>query len=116
MKYCFASCKGCIELDELNFNKITNKFAVSIIKFDVAFPYGEKHEAFAEFSKEIGKLNNVDDLLIGVVGIKDYGEKDNSMFLKKFNIIESKLPVFKLFNSNNSEIVTYSDGKHKGSM
>lgn len=85
---------------------------MSIIKFDVAFPYGEKHEAFAELSKEIGKLNNLDNLLIGVVGIKDYGEKENSIFLKKFNIIENKLPAIKLFNNNNSEIVTYSDGKH----
>ena len=44
------NCKGCTPLDSLTFDKMVNSFRASIIKFDVAYPYGEKHDEFAKVS------------------------------------------------------------------
>ncbi len=38
------NCKGCIALDTLTFDKVLKNFKVSIVKFDVAYPYGDKQE------------------------------------------------------------------------
>ena len=35
-------------LDNLTFDKLLSKFDASLIKFDVAYPYGDKHEEFAK--------------------------------------------------------------------
>lgn len=66
-----ASCKGCVELDSLTFDKIISKFDYSVVKFDISYPYGEKHEQFEEFSKAAAEVSN---LLVAVVGVKDYGK------------------------------------------
>jgi len=68
------NCKGCTPLDELTFDKMVNNFPASIIKFDVAYPYGEKHDEFAKISVDAAERR---DLFVGEVGIKDYGDKDN---------------------------------------
>ena len=61
------NCPGCTPLDELTFDKIIKKFNASIIKFDVAYPYGEDHDEFAKIAKE---ASDVADLFVGEVGIK----------------------------------------------
>lgn len=66
-----ASCKGCVELDTLTFDKVVSSFDHAIVKFDISYPYGEKHEQFEEFASAVGDINN---LLVAVVGVKDYGE------------------------------------------
>lgn len=43
---------GCVELDKLSFDRIVKRFRYTLVKFDVAFPYGEKHEAFINFALE----------------------------------------------------------------
>lgn len=43
---------GCVELDKLTFDKIVKRFRYTLVKFDVAFPYGEKHEAFTNFATQ----------------------------------------------------------------
>ena len=61
----FASainCKGCTPLDTLSFDKLLGKFRVSVIKFDVAYPYGDKHDEFAKFSTSAAEL---EDLFVG---------------------------------------------------
>ncbi|XP_062539726.1 protein windbeutel [Armigeres subalbatus] len=88
---------GCVELDKLSFDKIVKRFSYTLVKFDVAFPYGEKHEAFTSFALESNE--DLDDLLFALVGIKDYGEKENADLGKRFNIPE-KYPVIKLFNND----------------
>lgn len=53
---------GCVELDKLTFDKIVKRFKYTLVKFDVAFPYGEKHEAFTNFAiqntEPIGKYGS----------------------------------------------------------
>ena len=58
--------------DVLTFDKMVNAFPVSLVKFDVAYPYGDKHEEFSIISEEAAELPN---MFIGEVGIKDYGDK-----------------------------------------
>ena len=68
------NCKGCTPLDEVTFDKMLRNFPVSVVKFDTAYPYGDKHEEFAKVALD---GSSMDDVLIGEVGIKDYGDKDN---------------------------------------
>uniref|UniRef100_U5EN53 Putative endoplasmic reticulum resident protein 29 n=1 Tax=Corethrella appendiculata TaxID=1370023 RepID=U5EN53_9DIPT len=93
----FASAKGCVELDNLTFDKLIRRFEWSLVKFDVAFPYGDKHEAFTSLAKEIG--TSQDEILFGLVGVKDYGEKDNSDLAERFKV-PNEYPEIKLFNKN----------------
>lgn len=81
---------GVVLLDEVIFDKIINRFQVAVVKFDVAYPYGDKHEEFARFAREQNVL--VEDLVIGDVHCKDYGDKENWALLKRFGIDESELP------------------------
>uniref|UniRef100_A0A336M7D9 CSON012906 protein n=1 Tax=Culicoides sonorensis TaxID=179676 RepID=A0A336M7D9_CULSO len=95
-----ASCKGCVELDSLIFDKLVSKFDYTIVKFDISYPYGEKHEQFEEFSKAASQVSN---LLVAEVGVKDYGDKDNEDLAVRFNVKTDKFPVIKLFDKNNLE-------------
>lgn len=75
------------------------------MKFDVAYPYGEKHE---EFSKVAELTRGVQDLLIAEVNVKDYGEKDNSDLAEKYEVKLKDFPVLKLFRKGIKEVLTYT--------
>ncbi|XP_055690654.1 protein windbeutel [Lutzomyia longipalpis] len=92
------ACKGCVELDEITFDKLISRFPATLVKFDVAYPYGDKHEAFSAFAQDVAE---VDDLLVALVGIKDYGEKDNANLGKKYNVEEKDLPRIKIIKRDN---------------
>merc|ERR1712179_41161 len=77
------NCAGCTPLDTLAFDKVVNAFPASLVKFDVAYPYGDDHEEFAKVAKDAA---GVDPLFIGEVGIKDYGEKDNEDLAAGFEV------------------------------
>ena len=89
------NCKGCTPLDSHSFDKLLNKFKVSVIKFDVAYPYGDKHEEFAKFSLSASESDI--DLFVGEVGIKDYGDKDNADLAERFNVVKDDYPAVILF-------------------
>lgn len=95
-----GSCKGCVELDSLTFDKIISNFDYSVVKFDISYPYGPKHEQFEEFAKAAAEVNN---LLVAVVGVKDYGDKDNDDLAIRFGVKTDKFPVIKLFDKSNIE-------------
>jgi len=95
-----ANCEGCVPLDTLSFDKVLSKFSVSLIKFDVAYPYGDKHDEFAKVAKD--SASNP-DLLIGEVGIKDYGEQENSELGDRFNVKKEDFPVVIAFVKNNQK-------------
>ena len=88
------NCAGCTPLDEISFDKIVNKFKASLIKFDVAYPYGEEHEAFATIAKD--SLDS-EDLFIGEVGVKDYAERDNERLAERFGVSKEDFPAVVLF-------------------
>lgn len=94
-------CKGCVELDELNFDKIVAKFQTVLVKFDIAFPYGKKHDEYTKFAKEISELNENADIIVCVIGIKNYGEPTNTQLSDRFEIGD-KLPAIKLFTNHSA--------------
>lgn len=103
-------CTGCVELDDLTFDKLTKKFGTVLVKFDIAYPYGEKHETYAKFAAQATR--QIDDFLVAVVGIKDYGEKDNTKLGERFSVGD-KFPVIKLFKDGNAnEWIDYPAGKN----
>lgn len=105
--YSATANKGCVELDELTFDKVVKKFQVVIVKFDIAYPYGEKHEAYIQFADDVHSVSN---LLVTVVGIKDYGDKDNANLGKRFSVGEG-YPKIKLFiNGKTDSWIDYTEG------
>jgi len=100
------NCKGCVPLDIFTFDKIISKFKAAAIKFDVAYPYGTKHD---EFAKVAEAAHTVPDLLVGEVGVKDYGEKENADLAERYKVNKDDFPVVKLFVAGVSEPYTFSD-------
>ncbi|KAK9886411.1 hypothetical protein WA026_016690 [Henosepilachna vigintioctopunctata] len=89
------ACKGCVNLDEYNFNKIVSRFKVALVKFDMAYPYGDKHDVFVEFADEIKDNKNI---IAAEVGVKDYGDKENEELARRFGIkSKDDFPALKLF-------------------
>ncbi|ALC40658.1 wbl [Drosophila busckii] len=99
------SCAGCVDLDELNFDKTVARFPYALVKFDIAFPYGEKHEAFAAFSKAAHKVTG--ELLVATVGIKDYGELENKALGERYKVDEKNFPGIYLFRGNVADYTVY---------
>lgn len=99
------NCKGCVPLDAYSFDKIVSKFKAAIIKFDVAYPYGAKHDIFAKVAET---TFTIPDLLVGEVGVKDYGERENSDLAEKYSASKD-FPVLKLFIAGKSEPITFTN-------
>lgn len=95
-------CRGCLELDELTFDKVLAKFPTVLVKFDIAFPYGKQHDQYEKFAAEISKLNLM-DMIVSVVGIKNYGDPTNDKLVGRFEIGD-QLPAIKLFTSTKQPI------------
>lgn len=93
-------CKGCLELDDLTFDRIVSKFSTVLVKFDVAFPYGKKHDEYAQFSRELSESTK-NDAIAAIVGIKNYGQPTNDLLAERFRI-NNQLPAIKLFNNNDA--------------
>lgn len=97
--YC---CTGCVNLDEITFEKVIKKFKSALVKFDDQFPFGDIHDNWTTFANEINNktTSGTDhpDLLIAVVGVKDYGELDNKFLAEKYGLFKRQdAPVIKLF-------------------
>lgn len=106
--YQSSAPSGSVNLDELSFNKVINKFEASLVKFDVSYPYGDRHEAFVAVAKD---ANDVDELLLAEVGVKDYGEKENEALARKYGATKDNFPIVKLFVKGKSEPLTFDDSK-----
>ncbi|XP_013145950.1 PREDICTED: endoplasmic reticulum resident protein 29 [Papilio polytes] len=103
-----TAASGSVELDEYSFHKVIKKFEASLVKFDVAFPYGDKHDAFVALAKD---SKDVEDLLVAEVGVKDYGEKDNEELAKKYGATKDNFPIVKLFVKGKNEPILFDDSK-----
>jgi len=91
------NCAGCTPLDVLSFDKLINQFRASLVKFDVAYPYGDQHDEFAKVAKD---AVDAGDLFVGEVGIKDYAEKDNQELAERFELTKDDYPTAFLFVKN----------------
>lgn len=89
-----------MELDDLTFDRIVSKFSTVLVKFDVAFPYGKKHDEYVQFARELSESKK-SDAIATIVGIKNYGQPTNDMLAERFRI-SNQLPAIKLFNNNDA--------------
>lgn len=80
--------------------QLVSKFKATLVKFDVAYPYGEKHD---EFGKVADATRGVSDLLVAEVNVKDYGDKDNQDLAEKYEVKAKDFPVLKLFRREGGE-------------
>lgn len=100
-----TSTKGSVSLLTSTFDKIVPKFKVTLVKFDVTYPYGEKHDEFVKVAEE---SQNTPDFLVAEVGVQDYGNKENADLAERFGVKKDDYPVLKLFVSGQEEPVTFS--------
>lgn len=93
--------KGVVNLDSVTFRKLLGSKAFDIlVKFDVAYPYGEKETEYAEFTHRVANLSGLaphKTFLIGFVGVEDYGDKLNQGLADQYGARAADFPVFKLF-------------------
>lgn len=99
-----SALKGAIPLDSLTFDKVLEKFAVSLVKFDISYPYGEKED---EYGKIAEATRHTPDLLVAEVGVQDYGDKDNADLAERYNVKKDDFPVLKLFVRGIAEPFTF---------
>ena len=101
-------CKGCVSLDSYSFDKVIPKFKAAIVKFDVAFPYGEKHEQYGQIA---AATKDAHDLLVAEVRVKDYGNKDNSDLAARYKIKSEEFPAVLLFLQGKTEPIPFATDK-----
>lgn len=89
--------KGSVLLDSLNFDKILNRFSFSLIKFDIQYPYGEKHEIFGHVAEN---LKNNHEILVGEVNVQDFGEMENKDLADRFQLNKNDFPAVMLFRQD----------------
>ncbi|RWS28896.1 endoplasmic reticulum resident protein 29-like protein [Leptotrombidium deliense] len=90
--------KGSVSLDSFTFDKVVNRFVATLVKFDIQYPYGEKHDEYGVVAES---LKNTKDVLVAEVGVQDYGDHDNQDLADRFGIKKDDFPVVKLFLQNN---------------
>lgn len=88
--------------------QVIPKFKAVLVKFDVAFPYGGKHEQYATVATD---TRDSQDLLVATVGVKDFGSKDNSDLAQRYNIKKEDFPVVLLFIQGKSEPIIFTPEK-----
>lgn len=75
--------------------QVVAKFEATLVKFDVVYPYGEKHNVFSALAEE---LAGNDRLLFAQVGVKDYGDRENERLAKKYDVKDKDdIPAVRLF-------------------
>lgn len=84
--------------------QIIPKFQAAIVKFDVAYPYGKKHEEFTKVSAAgRGSL----ELLVAEVGVKDYGDMENMDLAERFGVTKEDFPKVMLFVQGKDDPMVY---------
>lgn len=101
-----SACAGCLDLDDLTFDRIVAKFRTVLVKFDVQFPFGNDHDAFAVFARGISELKT-NNVIAATVGKTD---QSKALFAKYRD--ESSLPSIKLILNNDPNTwLNYPIGK-----
>merc|ERR1711871_1913889 len=98
--------KGSIELDAWTFDKIVGGDKPVLVKFDKDYAYGDKEDQFKELCKRLGEAGA--DVLVGVVGVQEYGDKLNQDLAERFAVQKESFPVYKLFLAGSSVPIAYT--------
>eukprot|EP00996_Jenningsia_fusiforme_P000834 NODE_1758_length_1416_cov_24.426481_g1587_i0.p1 GENE.NODE_1758_length_1416_cov_24.426481_g1587_i0~~NODE_1758_length_1416_cov_24.426481_g1587_i0.p1 ORF type:complete len:430 (+),score=131.81 NODE_1758_length_1416_cov_24.426481_g1587_i0:63-1292(+) len=96
---------GVVSLDVFTFDKLVGaKHFDVLVKFDMPYAYGDKEKEFADFTHRVANNSDAKQFLIGVVGVQDYGEKENADLAERFGVSADNFPVFKLFTKSGEQI------------
>lgn len=80
------------------------RFAAAIVKFDVAYPYGKKHEEFVKLS---AAGRGSPELLVAEVGVKDYGDMENVDLAERFGVDKEQFPHVLIFVKGKDEPIAF---------
>ena len=58
------------------FDRIIDGGKSVFVRFDKEYSYGDEHDAWKDFAAKLG--DSAADMLVGDVGVSEYGDKDNS--------------------------------------
>merc|ERR1712196_52312 len=97
--------KGSMELDAWTFDKVIGGDRPVLVKFDQDHAYGDKEDAFKEVCKRLGESGA--DILVGVVGVQEYGDKLNEDMAERFQVKKDDFPVYKLFLKGSSTPIDF---------
>ncbi len=86
------------------FLQVVSKFKASVVKFDTAYPYGDKHEQFGKLAESLGSNS---DILVAHVGVKDYGDKENVALATRFGITKEDYPALLIFSEGKTDPARY---------
>jgi len=87
--------RGILKLDNTTFDRLIDGSRNVIVRFDKEYSYGDEHDAWKEFAKTVGESSA--DMLVGDVGVSEYGDKDNSDLSARFNIATEDFPQYRLW-------------------
>ena len=104
LKYVYgASCDGCIIVDSQTFDKVINKFSISLVKFDSSQPNALKQRMFEKLAKDLtsGNVMGLEDMIAIHVDVEHKNKIMNQELVSKYEIqneiFQEKLPVIFLF-------------------
>ena len=76
------------------FDRIIDGSKSVMVRFDKEYSYGDEHDAWKEFAKQVGESSA--DMLTCDVGVSEYGDKDNSDISDKYGIKSDDFPQYRL--------------------
>lgn len=89
---------GAVDLFNYTFDKIVSAPGLTVlVKFDYAYPYGEKAAAFEELCR---LASSVEGFLLATVPIKSFADRDNEDLRARFNVDPNDFPEYFLFNGS----------------
>jgi endoplasmic reticulum protein 29 len=65
------------------------------VRFDKEYSYGDEHDAWKDFAAKVGGSSA--DMLVGDVGVSEYGDKDNSDIADRYSIKSDDFPQYRLW-------------------
>jgi hypothetical protein len=64
------------------------------VRFDKEYSYGDEHDAWKDFAGKVGGSSA--EMLVGDVGVSEYGDKDNSDISDRYSIKSDDFPQYRL--------------------
>jgi len=87
--------RGILKLDNTTFDRIIDGGKTVYVRCDTEYSYGDEHDAWKEFAAKVGESSA--DMLVGDVGVSEYGDKDNSDISERYSIKSDDFPQYRLW-------------------
>jgi len=104
--------RGILKLDNTTFDRIVDGSKSVFVRFDKEYSYGDEHDAWKDFAAKVGDSSA--SMLVGDVGVSEYGDKDNSDISDRYSIKTDDFPQYRLFlkgTSSSGDAISYSGEK-----